>query len=122
MNKLIPVSIVSETPIDPERKVLYRKIHRYGKKEYLIEISRTKVKYYIISIRMGKTQKNQVQEFHYKQGKKMIRAAGGIEAWADRIKFKYGKLDVNEMNKLLHEEPKGKKLKDVAKRHHTTER
>jgi hypothetical protein len=82
--------------------VIYRKIHKYGKKEYLIEISKTKVKYYIVSIRMNRDQKTQVLEYHYKQGKKLIKAAGGVEALADRIKFKYGSLSIQDLNKLLY--------------------
>lgn len=85
------------------RKVIYRKIHRYGKKEYLIEISKTKVKYFILSIRMNKNQKTQVLEFHYKQGKKLIKSAGGVEALADLVRFKYGTLAIQDLNKLLYQ-------------------
>ena len=67
----------------------------------MIEISRTKVKYYIVAIRMSKNQKTQVLEYHYKQGKKLIKSAGGIEALADRIKFKFGTLSILDLNKLL---------------------
>lgn len=83
--------------------MIYRKIHKYGKKEFLIEISKTKIKYFIISIRLNKNQKQQVLEYHYKQGKKLIKSAGGIEALADKIKFKYGSLSVQELNKLLYQ-------------------
>ena len=103
MDRLIPINVGStDVHVDPERKVIYRKIHKYGKKEYLIEISKTKVKYYIVSIRMNKTQKSQVLEYHYKQGKKLIKSAGGVEKLADSIKFKYGKLALQDLNKLLY--------------------
>lgn len=75
----------------------------FRNKDYLIEISRTKVKYFIISIRMGKSQKTQVLEFYFKQGKKLIKSAGGIEALADRIEFKYGSLSIQDQNKLLYQ-------------------
>jgi hypothetical protein len=102
--------------IEIDRKVIYRKIHRYGKKEYLIEISKTKVKYFIISIRMNKNQKTQVLEFHYKQGKKLIKSAGGVEALADLIKFKYGTLAIQDLNKLLYQSSQNgqKSMKELA--------
>lgn len=52
---------------------------------------------------MNKNQKTQVQEFFFKQGKKLIKSAGGIEALADRIKFKFGSLTIEDQNKLLYE-------------------
>jgi hypothetical protein len=107
MNNLIPISIsTTDVHVDSNRKVIYRKIHKYGRKEYLIEISKTKAKYYIISIRMNKDQKTQVLQYHYKQGKKLIKAAGGLEALADRIKFKYGTLSIIDLNKLLYQTSK----------------
>lgn len=87
--------------------MIYRKIHKYGKKEYLIELSKTKLKYYIISIRLNKNQKQQVLEYHYKQGKKLIKSAGGVEALADMIKFRYGSLSVHDLNKLLYQTQDG---------------
>lgn len=73
----------------------------------MIELSKTKLKYYIISIRLNKTQKQQVLEYHYKQGKKLIKWAGGVEALADRIKFRYGSLSVHDLNKLLYQNQDG---------------
>lgn len=103
-NQLIPMAITStDVKVDMDRKVLYRKIHKYGKKEYLIELSRTKTKYFIVSIRLNKNQKTQVLQYHFKQGKKLIKAAGGIEALADKIQFKYGSLSIQDLNKMLYE-------------------
>ena len=120
-SKLVPINITSsDTHVDPSRKVIYRKIHKYGKKEYLIEISKTKVKYYIVSIRMNKTQKTQVQEYHYNQGKKLIKAAGGIEKLADQIRFKYGSLNLQDLNKLLYKSidvSNTSSLKGMARQH-----
>ena len=42
-------------------------------------------------------------EYHYKQGKKLIKSAGGVEALADKIKFKYGSLLIQDLNKLLYQ-------------------
>jgi hypothetical protein len=39
-----------DNKVEEDRKVLYKKIHQYGKAEYLIEISKSKKKYYIISL------------------------------------------------------------------------
>lgn len=100
---LIPINVTNtDTPVDPNRKVIYRKIHKYGKKEYLVEISKNKIKYFIVSIRMKKDQKTQVLEYHYKQGKRLIKAAGGVDALAEKIKFKYGSLAIQDLNKLLY--------------------
>ena len=55
---------------------------------------------------MNKDQKTQVLQYHYKQGKKLIKAAGGLEALADRIKFKYGTLSILDLNKLLYQTSK----------------
>ena len=66
---------------------------------------------------MNKNQKVQVQEYHYKQGKKLIKAAGGIEALADRIKFKYGSLAIQDLNKLLYKTTtNGRSMKDLAQK------
>jgi hypothetical protein len=118
MNNLIPISIsTTDVHVDSNRKVIYRKIHKYGRKEYLIEISKTKAKYYIISIRMNKDQKTQVLQYHYKQGKKLIKAAGGLEALADRIKFKYGTLSIIDLNKLLYQTSKAStSMKNLARK------
>lgn len=100
---LIPINVTNtDTPVDPNRKVIYRKIHKYGKKEYLVEISKNKIKYFILSIRLKKDQKTQMLEYHYKQGKRLIKAAGGVDALADKIKFKYGSLAIQDLNKLLY--------------------
>lgn len=98
--------------------MLYRKIHKYSKKEYLVELSRSKTKYYIVAIRMNKNQKVQVLEYHRKQGKKLIKAAGGIEALADRVKFVYGSLAINDVNKLLYDTNTGttnRSMKDLGR-------
>lgn len=123
MDRLIPINVGStDVHVDPERKVIYRKIHKYGKKEYLIEISKTKVKYYIVSIRMNKTQKSQVLEYHYKQGKKLIKSAGGVEKLADSIKFKYGKLALQDLNKLLYKSTENgtQSYKNIAQKYEKT--
>ncbi len=66
---------------------------------------------------MNKNQKTQVQEFHFKQGKKLIKSAGGIEALADRIKFKYGSLTIEDKNKLLYENQNDvRSMRDITKR------
>ena len=49
---------------------------------------------------MNKSQKTQVLEYHYKQGKKLIKSAGGIESLADLIKFKYGSMALQDINKV----------------------
>ena len=49
-----------ELKIEEKRRVLYRKIHRYKKKEFFIEISKSKKKYYIVAVRMNKSQDQQV--------------------------------------------------------------
>jgi hypothetical protein len=121
MNNLIPISISNtDIHVDSDRRVIYRKIHKYGRKEYLIELSKTKAKYFIISIRMNKDQKTQVLQYHHKQGKKLIKAAGGLEALADRIKFKYGTLSILDLNKLLYQTSKaGSSMKNLARKGHT---
>jgi hypothetical protein len=118
---MIPISIsTTDVHVDSNRKVIYRKIHKYGRKEYLIELSKTKAKYYIISIRMNKDQKTQVLQYHYKQGKKLIKAAGGLEALADRIKFKYGTLSILDLNKLLYQTSKAStSMKNLARKKST---
>lgn len=55
---------IKNTGVDvpEERRVLYRKVHKYGKSEHLIEVSKTKFKYYIIAIKLNKHQATQVLE------------------------------------------------------------
>lgn len=72
--KLIPIDLSkSSIKIDPERKVIYRKVHKYDKKDYLIEISRTKIKYFIVAISLGKKQSTQILDFNLKKGKRLIK-------------------------------------------------
>eukprot|EP00345_Euplotes_harpa_P008773 CAMPEP_0168351668 /NCGR_PEP_ID=MMETSP0213-20121227/22025_1 /TAXON_ID=151035 /ORGANISM="Euplotes harpa, Strain FSP1.4" /LENGTH=178 /DNA_ID=CAMNT_0008362597 /DNA_START=383 /DNA_END=916 /DNA_ORIENTATION=- len=78
--KLIPVHVTNaEIDIVDDRKVIYRKIHKYDKKEYLIEISKTKTKYFIIAIELNKKQRTQAIEMHAKKCKKLIKVCGGVE-------------------------------------------
>jgi hypothetical protein len=45
-SKLIPLAIKDlELNIDPDRRVLYRKTQKFNKKEFVIEISKTKCNY-----------------------------------------------------------------------------
>lgn len=69
---------------------------------------------------MNKNQKTQVLEYHYKQGKKLIKASGGIEALADKIKFKYGSLSIQDLNKLLYDTQGNANgsMKDIAQKKH----
>ena len=39
-----------DATIESKRKVLYKKIHQYEHQKYLIEISRTKKKFYVLSL------------------------------------------------------------------------
>ncbi len=38
--------------VDPERKVVYKKIHQYGKQDYLIEISKNSKRMFIVSLNL----------------------------------------------------------------------
>lgn len=91
-----------DTTVDPERKVLYKKIHQYGKKEYIIEVSKTKKKFYFISLRMSNEKYEKIEVF-YKQGRKMIQYCGGIPQLAQCIEFKYGKMVIRDMQHMLHD-------------------
>lgn len=72
--KLIPIHVTNaDIEITDDRKVIYRKIHKYSKKEYLIEVSKTKTKYFVVSIELNKKQFSQAIELHFKQGKKLIK-------------------------------------------------
>lgn len=72
--KLIPVEVIHSTiKVDNDRKVIYRKIHRYDRKEFLIEISRTKIKYFIIAVPLTKKQQTQIIDFNFKKGKRLIK-------------------------------------------------
>ena len=42
--KVYPIDLTPEK-IESQRRVLYRKIHTAGKKDYVVEISKTKIKY-----------------------------------------------------------------------------
>jgi len=47
----------------------------------------------------------------------LIKSAGGIEALADRIKFKYGSLMIEDLNKLLYKTTtQSKSMKDISKK------
>ena len=69
---LLPIDLRAEG-VDNERKVLYRKMHSQGRNDYMIEISKTKAKYYVVSVLMNRSRKVQILDFHLKQGKKLIR-------------------------------------------------
>uniref|UniRef100_A0A7S3NI68 Uncharacterized protein n=1 Tax=Euplotes harpa TaxID=151035 RepID=A0A7S3NI68_9SPIT len=102
--KLIPVHVTNaEIDIVDDRKVIYRKIHKYDKKEYLIEISKTKTKYFIIAIELNKKQRTQAIEMHAKKCKKLIKVCGGVDQFANNISFKFGKIIVRNMTELLNQ-------------------
>jgi len=63
--------------VDPDRRVLYKKIHQYGKKEYLIELSKSKKKFYFISLRISNEKYQKIEVFP-KQAQKLIEACGSI--------------------------------------------
>ena len=68
-DKMIPIHITNANiEVTDDRKVIYRKIHKYSKKEYLIEISKTKTKYFISSIELNKKQFSQAIELHTMKG------------------------------------------------------
>jgi ribosomal protein L22 len=55
-----------ELNINQDRRVIYRKTHKFGRKEFVIEISKTKMKYFILAVRANKKQKQQVIQVIYK--------------------------------------------------------
>ena len=62
-SKLIPMQITNANiPVANNRKIVYRKIHKYAKKDYLIEIGKTKTKYLIVAIELSKKQTTQALE------------------------------------------------------------
>ena len=93
---LLPIDLRAEG-VDNERKVLYRKMHSQGRNDYMIEISKTKAKYYIVSVLMNRSRKVQILDFHLKQGKKLIRQCGGITNLADRVEFQHKTLTIRDM-------------------------
>ena len=103
----------TDVKVEVNRKVIYRKIHRYNKMDYLVEIGKAKTKYFIISIELNKKQRTQVLEvnlyeslslifqLHEKQAKKLIKNSGGIDAFADHLEFKFGKIVFKNMQEML---------------------
>ena len=83
--------------------MLYRKIHTAGKKDYVVEISKTKIKYYIVSVRLTRARRVQILEFYSKQAEKLIKVCGGIVSLARRIEFPFNTLSVRDVNKILHD-------------------
>ena len=83
--------------------MLYRKIHTAGKKDYVVEISKTKIKYYIVSVRLTRARRVQILEFYSKQAEKLIKACGGIISLARRIEFPFNTLSIRDVNKILHD-------------------
>lgn len=58
MKKVEPINLAAvDLGGEDARKIKYKKVHAYGKKEYLIEISKTKNKYFIISMRLNRGRK-----------------------------------------------------------------
>lgn len=50
--RLEPLSVTNtESAVEAKRRVLYRKIMKINAKDYLVEVSKTKKKYYVIAIR-----------------------------------------------------------------------
>lgn len=95
--KYSPINLTKRDPgVDEDRRVTYKSIHQYGKKQYLIEISKTKKKYYIISFRL-KDEKYQKVELFLKQGIKLVEFCGSTAALAERIEFKYNTMIVRDM-------------------------
>ncbi|CAI2368750.1 unnamed protein product [Moneuplotes crassus] len=100
--KLSPMKITgANINVENKRKIIYRKIHKYQNKTYLIEIGKTKTKYFIVAIELSKQQKIQAKEIHAKQAKKLIKNCGGIDHFANNIDFKFGKIVIKNMDKLL---------------------
>ncbi|CAI2363632.1 unnamed protein product [Moneuplotes crassus] len=84
-----------------KRKVIYLKPHKLNKKEFLIEISKAKAKYYIVALRINKSQTQQIIEVHSKKAKKMIKNAGGIQGLVQHLGLKFGKVVIENMDRLL---------------------
>ncbi|CAI2368505.1 unnamed protein product [Moneuplotes crassus] len=100
--RLSPMKITgADIQVDDNRKIIYRKIHKFNKKNFLIEIGKTKVRYFIVVIELSKKQRTQAIELHSKQAKKIITNCGGVEELAKHIEFKFGKIVIKDLNKLL---------------------
>jgi len=73
-SKLLPMQVTgADISVEDNRRIVYRKIHKYDGKNYLIEIGKTKTKYFIVSIELNKKQRTEVLELHAKQAKKLIK-------------------------------------------------
>ena len=87
--------------------MLYRRVHTADRKDYVVEISRNKVKYFVVAVRLTRARRVQIIEYHRKQAEKLIRACGGVLALAQRIEFPYNTLAVKDANKILYDVPVG---------------
>ena len=81
--------------VESNWKVLYKKIHLYDEKKYLIEISKTKKKFYVLS--MEDDSKLQKLDFYAKQGVKLVSICGSVEELADKIEFRFGTLCIQNL-------------------------
>ena len=82
-------------------------MHTADKKDYVVEISKNKLKYFIVAVRLTRARRVQILEFHCKQAEKLVRACGGVLALASRIEFPYNTLSVRDVNKILYDVPIG---------------
>ena len=99
--KYSPINLQKRDPgVEADRRVTYKSIHIYGKSQYIVEISKSKKKFYIISIRL-KDEKFQKIELFLKQGMKLVEFCGSTAALAERIEFKFKTMVVRDMQYMM---------------------
>ena len=83
---------------------MYTGIAIISKKEFFIEIFRTKTKFYISAIELSKKTPYMI-ELYINQGKKLLKESDdNFDNLVMRLEFKFGKLTIKDMNKILYED------------------
>ena len=89
--------------VSSPRKVLHKKLLKDGRREYMIEISKTRSRYYIASVLMTRSRQVQMLDFTLKQAKKLLEECGDVVGLAERVEFQHGELTVRDLQKLLYQ-------------------
>lgn len=103
--KRIRNSVRSVDQFNPiKRKRLYQGIVIISKQEFFIDIFKTKTKFYISAIELSSKTPHMV-ELYLNQGKKLLRECNdNFDDLVMRLEFKFGKLAIHDMNKLLYQD------------------
>ena len=69
----------------------------------MIEISKTRSRYYIASVATTRARQVQVIDFTLTQAKRLLNECGDVPGLAERVEIQHGELTVRDLQKLLYQ-------------------